>query len=128
MRSGTGATAGASGTEPQPSPAGPDPGPLAEVLVVGVADRVGAVGRSGLGENPVDVALDGLRAEVELGRDTGVRHATGDHAEDLGLALGQPVRQLLANPRPSRFLLPGRRGGEQRGADGGVDERTAVGR
>src|SRR5271170_173417 len=58
-------------------------GPLSEMVVAGVADRGGAVGRSGLGEDPVDVAFDGLSTDVELGCDVGVRHSPGHHGEDL---------------------------------------------
>src|SRR5580704_17106482 len=38
----------------------PGGGSLSEMVVAGVADRGGAVGRSGLGEDPVDVAFDGF--------------------------------------------------------------------
>src|SRR5580693_853259 len=78
----------------------PGGGQLSKMVVAGVADRGGAVGRSGLGEDPVDVAFDGLSTDVELGCDVGVRHSPGHHGEDLGLAQGQAVGQLLGKPLP----------------------------
>jgi hypothetical protein len=75
-----------SGIRPESMGPVPGGGPLSEMVVAGVADRGGAVGRSGLGEDPVDVAFDGLSTDVELGCDVGVRHSPGHHGEDLGLA------------------------------------------
>src|SRR5580704_9025820 len=65
------------------SPAAPPGWPrpteqLAQTVLVGVPDRGGAVRGTGLGEDPVDVALDGVCAQKKIGRDVGVRLAPGD--------------------------------------------------
>ena len=77
---------------------------LYEMVVAGVADGVDAVGRSGYGEDPVDVALDGLSADVQLGGDIWVRNPPGHHGEDLRFAQGQHVGQLLVKLLLGRFL------------------------
>jgi len=64
---------------------------LSELVVMGVADGGGAVGGSCLGEDAVDVGFHGVGAEVQLGGDVGVGLALGDHGQDLGFPLGQPV-------------------------------------
>jgi len=50
-----------------------------QIVVARVADRGGAVGRACLGEDPVDVTLDSVRADIQLGGDGRVGHALGDH-------------------------------------------------
>jgi len=55
---------------------------------VRVADGGRPVPGAGLGEDPVDVGLDGVVAQEQLRRDLRVGQAAGDKAEDLGLTLG----------------------------------------
>ena len=93
------------GIEPFVSPAGWRPAPrttqshggppgknrLGEVLVEGVADGSRPVRGAGLGEDPVDVALDRVGAEVELGGDAGVGHAPCHHRQDFCFSSGEAV-------------------------------------
>jgi hypothetical protein len=64
---------------------------LGEVLVDGVADGGCPVRGAGLGEDPVDVALDRVGADVELGGDAGVGHASCHHRQDFCFPSGEAV-------------------------------------
>jgi Domain of unknown function (DUF4062) len=52
---------------------------LGEVVLAGVADGGGPVRGAGLGEDVVDVALDGVSAQVQVAGDVGVGPPSGDH-------------------------------------------------
>jgi hypothetical protein len=64
-------------------------------VLVGVADRGGAVAGAGFGEDPVDVGLDRVAAQEQLRGDLRVGQPTRDQPQDFRLALGQavPARQ-----------------------------------
>ena len=70
------------------------PSRCSQAVLVGVDDRLRAVADAGLGEDVVDVALDGRGAHHERVGDLGVRAARGDQREHLGLARGEVVGQL----------------------------------
>src|SRR5262249_52431548 len=65
-----------------------------EIVFARVARHRDAIARPGLGEDAVDMRLDGVAAQEQRRGDLGVRHAAGDHAEDLRLALGESVGQF----------------------------------
>jgi ABC-type phosphate transport system substrate-binding protein len=69
----------------------------------GVPDQFDPVVQVQLAERVLHVVLHGAVGQHEPGGDLLVGHAGGDHAEDLGLAFGQP-RRVRA--------LPGGRGGQ----------------
>ena len=54
-------------------------------MLVGVADGLGAVACTGLGEDVVDVRFDGCAADYERGGDLGVGEAGSDEFEDFDL-------------------------------------------
>src|SRR6476619_528348 len=54
-----------------------------EAVTEGVADKLGTVARAGLGQQVVDVALDGRAGNPELGGDLGVGQARADLGEHL---------------------------------------------
>jgi hypothetical protein len=60
---------------------------LDEAAFVGEHDALNAVAQSQLLEYVADVRLHGRLADVELGRDLGVRQSTRDESEDVELAL-----------------------------------------
>jgi hypothetical protein len=70
------------------------------------------------------VGLDGVREEVELGREVGVREAAGDECHDLALALGELGQRRIGS---------GARGpagddvGDQPAGDLRREERVSVG-
>jgi len=53
-----------------------------------------ALGQAELAEDVAYVGLDGLDAEVELGRDTGIRVPLGNQGEDIELAEGEAKKGL----------------------------------
>ena len=60
-------------------------------MSVCVGDSLGAVTNAGLGEEVVDVALDGGFAQDESLGDLGVRQPFSDQCEHFGFSLGQRV-------------------------------------
>ena len=62
-----------------------------EAVLEGVEARAHPVGGADLGVGALDVVADRLLAEHEAGGDVAVGEATGDEAEDLGLAGGEGV-------------------------------------
>jgi RNA polymerase sigma-70 factor (ECF subfamily) len=101
---------------------------------VGVRDGLGAVTKSGLGEQVIDVRLHRGRAHEEALGDLGVGQARGDEAENLALARRQTVRELVlvlgAGVVAARAAGAGRKrrhhvmlhGGVERGLAGGHGE------
>ena len=84
------------------------------MVLVGVADGLGAVAGAGLGEDPVDVRLDGGVAEVEAPGDLGVAQAGGEQGEarccapcqrlvEMSWALADPALEL---PRAAAAAAP----------------------
>ena len=63
---------------------------LGEVVLVGVADGLGAVGGADFGVDVVDVGFDGCFADEELLGDFGVGVSGGELGEDFGFAGGEP--------------------------------------
>jgi hypothetical protein len=53
-----------------------------DFVIACVAERGGPVGRAGLGEDTVDVALDRVRAEIKRSGDLGVSPAPGHQRQD----------------------------------------------
>src|ERR1039458_1100564 len=109
----------------QPSGSGCLLGLTRQTVLDGVPDQFDPVVQVELAERVLHVVLHGAVGQHEPGGDLLVGPAGGDHAEDLGLAFGQP-RRVRA--------VPGGRGGQppelaeyQRGEPGG-EHRVAVGR
>jgi hypothetical protein len=68
--------------------------PLDQGVFVGRDDGVRATAHPELGEEPVDVRLDGRLADVQLGSDVAVGPSSADKLEDLDLAFGQRSQRL----------------------------------
>src|SRR4051794_16389072 len=66
--------------------------------LVGVDDRLHAVAQAELAEQVGDMALDGCLGDDEHFGDLAVRQSSGEHAQDLALALGQ-LREALGRLR-----------------------------
>jgi hypothetical protein len=67
----------------------PCPLALPQTRFSGPNDGLGSVGYLQLGEDVGDVVPHGLRAQVELFGDRGVRVPPGDELKDLALAVGK---------------------------------------
>ena len=64
---------------------------MVEVVLAGVVNGGGAIARSGLGKDPIDVTLDRVVAEYEPLGDLEVGRAGGKKGQYLGLSRGQVI-------------------------------------
>src|SRR4029077_20334077 len=92
-----------------------------QAVLDGVPDQLDPVVQLQLSERVLHVVLHGAVRQYQPGGDLLVGQAGGDHAEDLGLALGQlPRRGVPVVPGRSRGQAPElaeHEGGEPRGED-----------
>src|SRR5215469_8263381 len=101
---------------------------LGEVVLAGVADGGGPVGGAGLGEDAVDVALDGVSAQVQVAGDVGVGSPSGDHGQYFRFPFGEPVGKYFGQSRRGQVGPGGTGGGcHERGLDGRVEDGEAGG-
>ncbi|HSK91161.1 MAG TPA: hypothetical protein VK875_07600 [Euzebyales bacterium] len=85
---------------------------LDQAVLVRRDDGVRAVAYPELGEEPVDVRLDGRLADVQLGGDVAVGAFTADQLEDLELTFGQGGQGLgVVAPQWAADVVIGPAGG-----------------
>ena len=81
------------------------PARSADVMLAGVADRRGPVPGSGFGEDPVDMGLDRVVAQVQAPGDLRIGLAVEHEHGELELASGQRLERRSGGPARPRALL-----------------------